>query len=207
MEFFHHYLTQPILMHAERILHGINTLSCALKDALTITCDAQLRAITEVRELFQICADPSQLTTVPLQPKPKIRDRRKRRKACIPLTPNTCIPLTPPPPRVHKPTKATQSPRVHFPAVAVPNPRVATSAPRVETSQPQKSDMPEPIAWLTYSHQPRPIPMPTEPVPQFTRSHTDNLVSLAQTSGQRYPRKFILDWQMPVIDEETGQSL
>ena len=53
VEFRHHYLTQPTLMHADIILHGMNTLSCALKDAPTITFYEHLRAITELQELFQ----------------------------------------------------------------------------------------------------------------------------------------------------------
>ena len=67
--------------------------------------------------------------------------------------------------------------------------------------------MTEPIARSTRSHQPPPIPIPTETVTQYTRSHTANLVSPDQASGQRYPRKFFLNWAMPVIDEETGHPL
>ena len=65
---FHHHLTQPTLTHTDRILHRINMLSCALTDVPTVACDAQLRAITEPREIFQQWADPSQLITVPPQP-------------------------------------------------------------------------------------------------------------------------------------------
>ena len=43
--------------------------------------------------------------------------------------------------------------------------------------------------------------MPTDPIAQLTRSHTANLVSPAQALGQRYPREFLLDWAMSVIDE------
>ena len=53
VKFIHHYLTQPTLTHDDKILHWINTLSCDLQDSPTIACDAQLRAIIELRDLFQ----------------------------------------------------------------------------------------------------------------------------------------------------------
>ena len=190
-----------------RILHGIKNISCALKYALTITCDAQLRAITELRDLLKRWADPSQLTTVPLGHKPKTEDRRNRRKDCIPPTPKTRIPLTPPPPRVPNPELDAQSPRGNFTGVAAPNPRVETSAPRVETYQPHQTAMPKPIARITCLHQSQPIPIPTEHIAQRTQPHTANLVYPDHTSGRWYLHKFLLDWAMPIIDEETGQYL
>ena len=68
VEFCHHYLSQPTLTHTDRILHGMNTLLCALMDAPTVACNAQLRAITELRYLFQQWVYPSQSSTAPLQP-------------------------------------------------------------------------------------------------------------------------------------------
>ena len=49
--------------------------------------------------------------------------------------------------------------------------------------------------------------MPTDPIAKFTLSHRDNLVSPAHVSGIRYSHKFLLDWEMPVTDEETVESL
>ena len=46
VELCHHCRIQPMLTHAGRILYRMNTLSFALKDAPTITCDAQLIVIT-----------------------------------------------------------------------------------------------------------------------------------------------------------------
>ena len=76
VEFLHHYLTKPTLTNDDRVLHEINTLSCDLKDAPTISCNALLRAITELRELFKQWADPSQFATVPVQPKNNYRSRK-----------------------------------------------------------------------------------------------------------------------------------
>ena len=39
------------------------------------------------------------------------------------------------------------------------------------------------------------------------RSHTANIPPPAHTSGQRYSRNFILGSEIPVMDEEAGQSL
>ena len=157
VEFCHYYLTQPILAHTYRFLHGMNTISYSLKDAPNITCDAQLIAITELRDLFKRWDGPYQVTTVsPMRPKPKLKlkDLRNRRK--------THIPLTPPPPRVPKPMPATQYPRVNFTGVAAPTQRLDKSTPRVETSQPHQSDFPEPVDRRTWSHQSPPLPIPAE---------------------------------------------
>ena len=46
LEFSHHYLTQQTYTHTDRILHSINTHSCALTDSPTVACDEQLVSIT-----------------------------------------------------------------------------------------------------------------------------------------------------------------
>ena len=201
VDFRLHHLTQTTLTHADRILHSIYTLSCALTDAPTVFCDAQLRDIIELRDIFQRWYDPSQLSTVPPQTihhktqsgTPNLGKGGQRRKSCLPPTP--------PPPRMHNPVAAIQSPRVRFSEATSPNPRVETSDSRVETfnpkgrkpplhSQLQKDNAPEPIAQRTRLHHPPPDPMPTEPVTILTQSHTFNLVSLAQASGRCYLRQF-----------------
>ena len=45
VEFCHHYLIQPQLTPADRLLCGVNTLMCYLKDSLAVACDAQLVTI------------------------------------------------------------------------------------------------------------------------------------------------------------------
>ena len=50
IKFLHHYLTQSLLTPEDRILHGMNTLACALEDEHTSICDAQLSAITALRD-------------------------------------------------------------------------------------------------------------------------------------------------------------
>ena len=124
VEFRHQYLTQPTLPHADRILHGMKTLSFSLKYAPTITCDAQLGSIKEIREIFKRWINLSRLTTVPPRPKPKVKYHGKRRKSHIPPITNTRIPLTPPSPRVPNLTTDAQYPRVHFLGVTALTPRV-----------------------------------------------------------------------------------
>ena len=137
MEFCHHYLTHPTLNHANITLSGIDTFLCDLSDAPTVTCDAQLRAITELHDLLQRWDDPSQFITVLLHPThhkthsctPKLRKSGGRDKSCQPLTP--------PPRRVHNSEVAAQYPRVRIPAATASTPRVETSDPREETPYPR----------------------------------------------------------------------
>ncbi|KAL7536213.1 hypothetical protein ACHAWF_005402, partial [Thalassiosira exigua] len=57
VEFRHHYLTQPTLSPEDRLLHGMNTLSCTLKDAPSVGCDAQLQALAKLRDFFHHWAE------------------------------------------------------------------------------------------------------------------------------------------------------
>ena len=53
MEFRHQHLTQPEVTPMDRIVHGVNTLTCALKDAPQIACDNQLFAIHALQQAVQ----------------------------------------------------------------------------------------------------------------------------------------------------------
>ena len=58
----------------------------------------------------------------------------------------------------------------------------------------------------------QPIVEPTteEPISRRTRSQLANLVTNGTPHGaarRQYPRNFLLDWAMPVLDEETGKTL
>ena len=52
VEFLHKFITSPTITPEDHILHGINALSGAIKDAPTATYEAQIKAITT---LFGIC--------------------------------------------------------------------------------------------------------------------------------------------------------
>ena len=51
-EYRHHYLTQPTLTPEYCVLHGLQTLTCALEDVPSQMCEEQLRAINNLQELF-----------------------------------------------------------------------------------------------------------------------------------------------------------
>ena len=53
VEFRHQHLTQPEVTPMDRIVHGVNTLTCALKDAPHIACDNQLFAIHALQQAVQ----------------------------------------------------------------------------------------------------------------------------------------------------------
>ena len=65
----------------------------------------------------------------------------------------------------------------------------------------------EPVDQHTSLHNPQQELVPNEAVAQKMHSHMANILSPDQESGRCYPRQFLLHWAMPVLDEETRQSL
>ena len=167
----------------------MNTLSCALKYLPKITCDSQIRAIIEIRDIFNQWSNPSQLTTVSPAPKLKLKDRIHQHK--------TRILLTPPPPRVTKPTPAAQSPRVHFPEVAALTPRLETSTPRVETSHSSRHICQNLFSGVHGPINPHSYQFPPSPY-HDARAHTQ-LIS--------FPRNTPLDDVNRAAFSQTGQLL
>ena len=53
VEFRHQHITQPTLTSDDRILHGMQNLTGAMKDAPNVACDMQLRAIEELRNVLR----------------------------------------------------------------------------------------------------------------------------------------------------------
>ena len=51
VEFLHHFITTSTLIPEDRILHGINTLSSAIKDRPTATYEEKIKAITKLRDI------------------------------------------------------------------------------------------------------------------------------------------------------------
>ena len=66
LEFRHHHLTQPTVTSMDRIVHGVNKLTCALHDNPHIACDNQLLAIDALHQAIQRWTK----TTGPPQTKP-----------------------------------------------------------------------------------------------------------------------------------------
>ena len=48
----HQFINTPTLILEYCILHGINTLSSAIKDSPTATYEAQIQAITKLRDIY-----------------------------------------------------------------------------------------------------------------------------------------------------------
>ena len=116
----------------------MNTLSYALTDAPTSTCDVQLIAITVLCDLFQNWADSAQASPATLQsihqkPHSCTTKLKKRRHYCQPLTPQPKTHPPTPPPRVHSLEAAVQLPRVCIPVAIAPTPRMEKYSPRLNT--------------------------------------------------------------------------
>ena len=160
VEYRHQSITGPTVTPADRILHGIYTLTNALTDASSAVHDAQLNAIIALGDACQSWARHS-------KPGPQQHVRQ-------PSPPHTLKPTqhkpTPPPPR--------QSPRVHTtPSPPIPPQPVQRveqimapdmSSPRVPKEPPQKvpitPPMEAPIATRTHSHAPVHAPIKTFPI-------------------------------------------
>ena len=70
VEFLHQFITTPTITLEYRILHGLNTLSGAIKDVCTATYEAQIQAITKLRDICTGWAGIDTLTnpTLPAHP-------------------------------------------------------------------------------------------------------------------------------------------
>ena len=123
LEYCHHYLTQPTLTPKDCFLHGLQTLTCALEDVPTEMCDAQLRDISALRDVFGRWT-----TTVPGPPFSH-RASKQNPNPMDPTTPkqkNTTNIGTPPPPPVQTPRVHTAlTPNDPFPRVEMVLPTVA----------------------------------------------------------------------------------
>ena len=53
LKYRHHYLTKPTLTPEYCVLHGLQTLTCALEDAPIQMCDEQLHTISTLHNLFR----------------------------------------------------------------------------------------------------------------------------------------------------------
>ena len=100
VEFHHQHLIQPEVTPMDRIVHGVNTLTCALKYAPQIACDNQLFAIHALQQAIQRWSKTATNTQAQLRPNLQpIRHHRKVKPFASP--PRVDIPKPPAPlPRV-----------------------------------------------------------------------------------------------------------
>ena len=216
VEFRHHHITQPSLTSDDRILHGVLTLTGALKKAPTVACDAQLRAIAELRNVLQGWSGEKDFTRA--QPPSKLPPAalpRVHRQKLIKVAENLAA---------LRDTPKEEGPRIALP-IALPEstpsaspPRVQNQSPRVSPRSPVRQTKPEesPISTRTRHNLSKvtnlvPIPAPVvkpvveqaenEPISRRTRYQLANLVNniTPQSAARRkYPRDFLLNWALPV---------
>ena len=184
-------------------------LTCALEDVPTEMCDAQLRDISALRDVFGRWT-----TTVPGPPFSH-RASKQNPNPMDPTTPkqkNTTN-IGPPPP---SPVQAPMVPTTLTPAD--PFPRVDMVPPTVAVDQ-AGDDKEEPTTHRTQASRTTPMPSNTlpstpEPVTKHTRSQTAAqgyahhvAVEPCLAAHRRFTREFLLDWAMPVTDNVTGETL
>jgi len=197
VEFRHHYLTQPDVTPANRIVHGVQTVTKALTGDPATACDAHIEAIEALRAAFNKWQSPAPgarpVTPTKLPPRPvKQRAAPKRPHK----QPKILLPLhAQPPPRV-------QTTKLRRPQVS----QSPQSVPRVEPSP-----ITEPVARRMRSHQNRPAAPTPEPIVHRTRTRSNQQqmalhVSPLHATRRRYPAKFIRDWACPVLDKFMGDT-
>jgi len=220
VEFRHSYLTQPTLTPEDRMVHAMNMLSCAIKDAPATKLEAQLDAIQQLRELLtgwqqqspSTAAEPSKCDQSPPEERPFPRVDRPLQTKTSPSVTKTQVTETPAPvtrPSAIKPRSATKpaptapAPRVqaesYVPLVSfhgIPTPKGGAPAPRVPQS--------EPIAQRTRAQQGA-----AEPIARRTRSQSKeaNFIAPRQAASRRFSAALLTKWAAAVYDEESGQML
>ena len=192
VEFRHHHLILPDLTPADRIFHGVTTLTCSLRNAPAIACDNQLVSIQALRQSIQPWSQPNLPSSIQLAPVPPPPSTPTRRHSVLR------------PMRRQEPIQ----PHASLPRVFIPTPNTAPSAPRVPSTQEKY----EPIAWctryrVTHNVDPPPPRVGKEtdpgPIARNTRSQTTsiyNVITPYQAAKQRYSSQFLQILAIPVLD-------
>ena len=114
VEFRQHHLTLPKITPMDRIVHGVNTLTCALQDAPSIACNNQLAVIQALRQAIKLWAHPK----LPFVEVPKVTTppptNTQRRSILGPMRRLTNVKPQDLLPRVviHKPNASTSAPKI-----------------------------------------------------------------------------------------------
>ena len=218
VEYRHAHLTIPTVTNDDRILHGLQNLTGALGDVPTARCDAQLKAIGDLRAACHRwlspapSAKPSDTTSpsAPVQASPRRSSRLKPSTAQPPMSQLPITTFTLPPPMTQP------APRVAINDTTVPV-LPLRPAPRVVIPPPVIPD--EPIARRTRSY----TPAGSAPISSRTRSKVrQNLAAFSrglsvlpsQAARRKYPAHLLALWctprdelACPVFDSESGSAL
>ena len=182
----------------DRIVHGVTILTCALHEAPTISCDNQIAALQALHQAIQRWAK----LTFPAQTNPHI--------------------TTPPPTITRQRSVLRPMRRLHEDQPQYVPPRVVINNPNaspIPTTVTSTTSNYEPFARRTRSRVPQTLDQPpprvsktpdTGPIARCTRSQTAamaNVITLAQAAQRRCPSQFLQSLAMPVLNENSGQSL
>ena len=116
VDFLHQYITAPTVTPSDRILDSINKLTGAIKETPITVYDAQLKAITALRDACHQWASPGTPENLPdlIAPRKSFPLRRSTRVSNPPVPPTPPLP----PPRVQtSPLQQWPAPRVEPPIV------------------------------------------------------------------------------------------
>ena len=162
----------------DRIFHGMTTLTCALHDAPTLSCDNQLAAIQALHQAIKRWAK----LTFPARKKLHITTSTRQRSILRPM---------------HRPHE--DPPQDVPPTVVIQEP----NASPIPTTVPSTISHYEPVAQRTRSRVPQTVDQPpprvgqtpdTGPISRRTQSQTSALASViapSQAAQRQYPAQFI----------------
>ena len=219
LEYRHHYLTQHTLISEDRVIHGLQTLTCALEDAPIQMCDEQLCAISALHKLFGQWT--KNVPTYPRRNKAPIElpSEPTGKEKTKPTTQGVSRPTT------HLPLPPTQASRVQVMKItphSAPRVDIILSTETKDTTENDTADTDEPIDYRTrerrimpWTNATPPPATPTQPdhetIARQMRSHINPKglaqqvdISPQQASQRRFPSVFIHKWAMPIIDTFTG---
>ena len=182
----------------DRIVHGVTTITCALRDAPIITCKNQLAEIQALHQAIQQWAH----TTLTFAKVPQVANNPQThtRRSSI---------LRP----MRRPAKV--QPEDLLPRVVIYKPNALPSSPTILSIKENY----EPVERHTRSKVPHPVDPPPprvskatylRPISRHTRSQRtaiNNLITPAQAAKHQYPAQFLQSLEMPVLEETSGQSL
>ena len=165
VEFRHHHLTQPEVTPMDRIVHGVNKLTCALQDASHVACENQMFAINALHQAIQRWTTSNRPPhakppcTTPLHTRARpcsiLQPMRRPQEDQPPVSPPRVVIPTPPNILIQQiPTTSPEEPiarrtRSHLPSMYWAPPRVHK----------QLTQRPLPV---THVHKPQiwPVPLP-----------------------------------------------
>ena len=217
VEYRHDHLTIPNVTSADKILHGLQSLTGALVDAPTTRVDAQLQAIERLRDACHRWRASSETTShsgTPVVPAPTGRTHPPRRSPRLQTQLQSIVPSPPDDQLAPRVTTPLHRVPIDTPSYTQPTPRVVIPTPPIKH---------EPIARRTRSQ----MPQAAEPIARRTRSQTSTFTPAGQSlmshalqvtpalaAQRKFPSHLLALWCTPpselacgVFDPASGATL